>query len=342
MTDLEHAIDLGVVLRALRRAADLSQRELAARSGVPQATLARIESGRSAGPSFRTIERLIAGTGGRLTVAPPPTGGTGPPFDGQRPGERPRPVGGPEPAVCAATVVGAVAPGGGSPGVGLPGVGVPGVRLPGVGLPDGGLPVAPQEELRDAAGRHCPAHLDAREVREPKDWPGAWWAHWPSLSAGYWTALPAVTYRLDRELRDRDRIRERVRQGFRVRRHLAPELPTTSWRFVAELPDGELVGELRAHERSKELLVGYLVPDQDQIVLDGILVAPAYRRLGIGRRLVTALTAEMVRCGVRSAHGVADGWATRFLWVCGFRVETVRAVGMRLDVPVSGVRQRRW
>lgn len=279
VTDVEQAIDLGATLRALRRAADLSQRELSVRSGVPQATLARIESGRSAGPSFRTVERLVAGTGGQLTVSP---------------------------------------------------------------APGGGLPAVPQEELRDASGRHCPAHLDAREVREPKDWPGAWWAHWPSLSAGYWTALPAVTYRLDRELRDRDRIRERVRRGFRVRRHLAPELPTTSWRFVAELPDGELVGELRAHERSVELLIGYPVPDQDQVVLDGILVAPAYRRLGIGRRLVTALTAEMVRCGIRSAHGVAEGWAPRFLWVCGFQVESTRAMEMRFDVPVSGVRQRRW
>ncbi|WBB73166.1 GNAT family N-acetyltransferase [Micromonospora sp. WMMD1128] len=336
MTDVEHptgpatgpatgaAIKLGATLRALRRAADLSQRELAARSGVPQATLARIESGnpspsvgrsaggssgRSAGPSFRTIERLVIGAGGQIIVVPPP------------PDVAPEPVtsGAPEPAT--------------GPGAPEPATGP--------GAPGGGL-AAPQEELRDAAGRHCPAHLDAREVREPKDWPGAWWAHWPSLSAGYWTALPAVTYRLDRELRDRDRIRERVRQGFRVRRHLAPELPTTSWRFVAELPDGELVGELRAHERSDELLFGHPVPEQDQIVLDGILVVPAYRRLGIGRRLVNALTAEMARCGVRSAHGFAEGGSTRFLWVCGFRVESMRAAEMRLDLPVNAGLMRRW
>ncbi|WFE38121.1 GNAT family N-acetyltransferase [Micromonospora sp. WMMD998] len=328
MTDVEHpaeqTITLGATLRALRRAADLSQRELAARSGVPQATLARIESensgrsvgrsagrssGRSAGPSFRTIERLVIGAGGQIIVVPPPSDGA------------------PEPATGTGASEPATRPG------------APELAM-GPGAPDG--EPAAQEQLRDAAGRHCPAHLDAREVREPKDWPRAWWAHWPSLSAGYWSALPAVTYRLDRELRDRDRVRERVRQGFRVRRHLAPELPTTSWRFVAELPDGELVGELRAHERSDELLFGYPVPEQDQIVLDGILVVPAYRRLGIGRRLVNALTAEMARCGVRSAHGFAEGGSTRFLWVCGFRVESMRAAEMRFDLPVNAGLTRRW
>ncbi|MFD0788678.1 helix-turn-helix domain-containing protein, partial [Micromonospora azadirachtae] len=48
-------VELGRTLRALRRRADLSQRELAQRSGVPQATLARIESGRARDPRFRRV-----------------------------------------------------------------------------------------------------------------------------------------------------------------------------------------------------------------------------------------------------------------------------------------------
>ncbi|SCL24924.1 Helix-turn-helix domain-containing protein [Micromonospora nigra] len=43
----EPRLDLGVLLRAARRRADLSQRELAVRSGVPHSTVARIESGRA-------------------------------------------------------------------------------------------------------------------------------------------------------------------------------------------------------------------------------------------------------------------------------------------------------
>ncbi|MFI7069048.1 GNAT family N-acetyltransferase [Micromonospora sediminicola] len=295
MSDLERAIDLGATLRTLRRAADLSQRELAARSGVPQATLARIESGRSVGPSFRTVERLVIGAAGRVTIA--------------------RCQAGPDDAAgdAAGDVMGA-----------------------------DGLPAVPQEGLRDAAGRHGPAHLDAREVREPKDWPGAWWAHWSSLRAGYRTALPAITYRLDRDRRDRERRREWVRREHRVRRHLHPVLPTTSWRFVAELPDGALVGELHAHERGDGSFDADPGPDGCQIVVDGVWVAPAYRRLGIGRGLVTALTAEMARRDLRSARVVAEGEGGRFLWTCGFKVESWAAAVMRFDRPVSGARPRRW
>ncbi|WP_089154470.1 GNAT family N-acetyltransferase [Micromonospora sp. NBS 11-29] len=300
MTDAELIIDLGATLRALRRAADLSQRELAARSGVPQTTVARIEAGRSVGPSFRTVERLVAGAGGRLTIASSSDAGQPPLVVGTRTSE-----------VC-------------------------------IGTSSAELRSVPQEALRDAAGRHCPAHLDARAVREPKDWPGAWWAHWPGQSAGYSSPLPAVTYRLDRDQRDRDRRRERVRRDCRVRRYLDPALPTTCWRFVAELPDGELVGELRAHERSDELLLGYPLPDRHHLVLDGVLVAPAYRRLGIGRRLLTVLTAEMARCGVPSAHAVTEDDGARLLHRCGFTIESRRAAVMRFDQAVSGERRRRW
>ncbi|MEK8108445.1 helix-turn-helix transcriptional regulator [Micromonospora sp. M12] len=49
-TDAAGGTDLGGMLRALRRQADLSQRQLAERAGVPQPTLARIESGRAVDP----------------------------------------------------------------------------------------------------------------------------------------------------------------------------------------------------------------------------------------------------------------------------------------------------
>ncbi|WP_309225124.1 helix-turn-helix transcriptional regulator [Salinispora sp. H7-4] len=55
----EARLDLGATLRALRRRADLSQRELAERSGVPKSTVARIESQPGADPRLRTVERLF-------------------------------------------------------------------------------------------------------------------------------------------------------------------------------------------------------------------------------------------------------------------------------------------
>ncbi|WP_328422851.1 helix-turn-helix domain-containing protein [Micromonospora sp. NBC_00389] len=48
MVDGDGLINVGAALRSLRRRADLSQRELAERSGVPKSTLARIEAGRAA------------------------------------------------------------------------------------------------------------------------------------------------------------------------------------------------------------------------------------------------------------------------------------------------------
>jgi transcriptional regulator with XRE-family HTH domain len=62
------SLDLPGVLRALRRRADLSQRQLAARSGVPPATVAGVESGASPNPSLRTVQRLVTATGARLAI----------------------------------------------------------------------------------------------------------------------------------------------------------------------------------------------------------------------------------------------------------------------------------
>jgi len=57
------------LIRYARRSAELSQRELALRSGVAQPAIARIESGRSA-PRADTLERLLRACGVRLDLAP--------------------------------------------------------------------------------------------------------------------------------------------------------------------------------------------------------------------------------------------------------------------------------
>jgi transcriptional regulator with XRE-family HTH domain len=55
------------LLRRARRLADLSQHALARRTGVPQSTVARIESGKLA-PSLKVFQRLLAGAGLSLVV----------------------------------------------------------------------------------------------------------------------------------------------------------------------------------------------------------------------------------------------------------------------------------
>lgn len=74
MPDEPTSLDLGALLRALRHAADLSQRELAAKAGVPAATLARIESGATTNPGLRIVARLLAAAGGALLVVEAATG----------------------------------------------------------------------------------------------------------------------------------------------------------------------------------------------------------------------------------------------------------------------------
>ncbi|WP_063838544.1 MULTISPECIES: helix-turn-helix domain-containing protein [Micromonospora] len=280
MAETADRVDLGGSLRALRRRADLSQRELADLAGVPQATLARIESGRSGDVRFRTVERLVRAAGGRVAI-------------------------------------------------GIPGDQASDDRVPEV-VP---VPGVPHDGLRDAAGRRYPPHLDAWEVHGPRDWPGAWWAGWWNLPPQHWPRrLPAATYELSRERRDRRRWGERIRREVTVRRVTDDGLPGTCWRFVAELPDGRLVGELRAHERDPRLLYGDLIDaGEREIVLDGVLVAGPCRLLGIGQRLVAALTAEMERAGIRVAHAVADFGGVDLLLACGYRIEGRGHYAMRLD-----------
>ena len=61
-------------LRDARARAGLSQRELAAIIGVPQPAIARIESG-SVVPRVDTLDRLLAGCGLTLELAPRPGAG---------------------------------------------------------------------------------------------------------------------------------------------------------------------------------------------------------------------------------------------------------------------------
>ncbi|MGW4501812.1 GNAT family N-acetyltransferase [Micromonospora sp. NPDC004336] len=287
MGELNEAVDLGAALRSLRRLADLSQRELAELSGVPQATLARIESGRATDPRFRTVERLVRAAGGKVAVNG--AGRTDNDYDNHNDNSDDNENAG-EP-----------------------------------------LPAVPHDGLRDVAGRRYPAHLDAWEVREPRDWPGAWWANWYNLPPPLWPLpVPAATYERNRAYRDKRRWAAEIRRTTRVRR-VTNGLPATSWRFVAELPGGEQVGELRAYERSRHLMYGEGPSDDREIVLDGVLVAEDYRRLGIGRRLVGLLTDEMDRVGIRSAGAVARFDDVDLLLACGYQLEASRPWSLRLE-----------
>jgi transcriptional regulator with XRE-family HTH domain len=55
------------LVRQARERSGLSQRALAERAGVPQSVVARAESA-SHNPSLRTVERLLAAAGARLTL----------------------------------------------------------------------------------------------------------------------------------------------------------------------------------------------------------------------------------------------------------------------------------
>lgn len=59
----------GSLLRRARSLAAFSQRDLAARSGIAQPVIARIESGRSA-PRTDTLEALLAACGFELALVP--------------------------------------------------------------------------------------------------------------------------------------------------------------------------------------------------------------------------------------------------------------------------------
>ena len=66
MAELASTLEPGLVRRA-RRAADLSQRDLAARLGVSQSTVARWETGQSS-PTLSLVEQMLALSGLRLAM----------------------------------------------------------------------------------------------------------------------------------------------------------------------------------------------------------------------------------------------------------------------------------
>ena len=184
---------------------------------------------------------------------------------------------------------------------------------------------------RAGTTRHYPAHLDVREVRHPKDWAGAWWAYWYNLPPQRWPLrVPAATYDLCRERRDLRRWREEVRRSVRLRRVTAG-LPVGAWQWLAELPDGSPVGELRARRRG-----GYpsdYGAAEPAVVLDSVFVVSDCRRLGIARRLMAELTAEMDRSEIQVARVVVDHGEVRFYAACGFQVEATRPVKLTLTRP---------
>jgi transcriptional regulator with XRE-family HTH domain len=60
-------MDAAAMLRMARRRAQLSQRELARRAGVPQATISRIEN-RVVSPTLDTFDPLIRACGMQLSI----------------------------------------------------------------------------------------------------------------------------------------------------------------------------------------------------------------------------------------------------------------------------------
>ena len=213
------ALDLGALLRRMRRAADLSQRQLATRAGVPQVTVSRVESGTVSNPSFRTVEKLVTAAGGRLDADARP------------------------------------------------------------------VDPIPHEERRDEGDRHYPAHLDVRDVHGPEDWGGAWWAQSYAIPESHWPLrLPGATFDLNRDRRDQRRLRAETRRTAIVRR-VYDGVPEAARLWAAQLPDGTVVGVLRALRHA------------DVIALVSVFVPPARRNAGVGRRLMEALLAEAERVG---------------------------------------------
>ncbi|WP_330464367.1 helix-turn-helix transcriptional regulator [Micromonospora zamorensis] len=188
------------------------------------------------------------------------------------------------------------------------------------------------DELRDEAGRRYPAHLDVRRVLTLKDWPGAWWVHSYTLPQRLWPVrVPELTYDLDRARRDKRRLRDQARARVRFRRAFEG-LPATSWRFLAELPGAGPVGELRAHERSLDLLRGEDWGDRRELVLEGVVVAPGLRTLGIAHQLIELLASEMAVADIRTVHAIADGGNVVFLLACGFELQPGRPSALTLEV----------
>lgn len=71
--ELEQEFDLASAVIDVRSRAGLTQVELARKMGTTQPVVARLESGKIR-PSMRTLERLAAATGSRLSIRFEPAG----------------------------------------------------------------------------------------------------------------------------------------------------------------------------------------------------------------------------------------------------------------------------
>jgi ribosome-binding protein aMBF1 (putative translation factor) len=63
-----HQIDLAMLVREMREAANLSQVELAERTGTQQSVIARLEDAEYEGHSLKTIEKIAAACGVALKI----------------------------------------------------------------------------------------------------------------------------------------------------------------------------------------------------------------------------------------------------------------------------------
>lgn len=83
--DIVYDIAASSIVRRVREQAQLSQRALAERANVTQATIARIESGK-AEPSLKTLKRLAAAGGFELALTLTPGRASDPVVDAYKPG----------------------------------------------------------------------------------------------------------------------------------------------------------------------------------------------------------------------------------------------------------------
>jgi len=141
----------------------------------------------------------------------------------------------------------------------------------------------PDEDLIDGGDRHYPAHLDVRPVVVAEDWWGAWWAGIHVLPRSRWPKeAPERTFDLRRDRRDARRWRREARE-----RVTETELQQVeSWRWIARLADGTLLGFLVA------------APHGECLELLHLEIDPDWRALGLGRRLLGALYEEAERAGI--------------------------------------------
>jgi transcriptional regulator with XRE-family HTH domain/GNAT superfamily N-acetyltransferase len=294
--------DLGVLLRALRRQGDLSQRDLAARAGVPASTVARIESGRATDPKFRTVERLVRAAGGVLAMGVAPSTELG-----QVPTN---------PNEGYADAAGRYYPAH---------LDVREVRSPkdwsGAwwayldDLPPERWPVKVPAFTYDLSRRH----RDVRRERESKS--------------------ARVTVRLTTPADappNAWRFVAEARPGPTEGRASTGEAAPTGQYEAGEgsAGDAELVGQLCAYlQRGPESWQHRAgAPDETgatdetrEVVVCDIRVMRGWQGLGVGRRLITALCEQMVRAGVdRATAVVEDSVAGAFLKACGFQYDGAR------------------